>query len=310
MAFRYMNPGLASLLDSDCVATQVTGSQYSKTGVAFTQTNSAAGVTLPNLPVGDDFWARFDVYIPNAEGVICCLIPLNYYAGFRFYVSPPSWATVGFFSGTSSATTLKSGTPTELGIKLDAINTVVMHAVYGSQTESSFEFIINDQMFFSANRSIERSSAYASKARLYCNNSNVHFSNVIFSNEEILAKERVVALPVASTFTDMTAGASGIYIANGDNQQLLQSADVSNLVENFGANSAVTGIQVVGNPAYATGTGITILRGLSKSGGVISEHGTCDLTDDTSAVVVDGWGLSGVMLADLQNMQFGWKVGE
>ena len=108
----------------------------------------------------------------------------------------------------------------------------------------------------------------------------------------------------------MTAGTSGIYIADAVNQTLLQSVDVATLIENYGASSVVTGIAVVGNPAYKTATGLAALTGLSKNGTTVTEHGTCDLSDDTVAVISDGWSTENLTIADLQNMQFGWKAGE
>lgn len=314
MAFRYMNPGLVELLDSDCVATQVTGSQYSRTGVAFKQTGYMAGVTLPTFAEGDDFWARFDVYV-NGYSNFFLLIPRNMYSGIRFEYGPnssPTCKLYGFYNS-SSLSDIARGSASALGVRDGAINTFLLHVVYGNtSSESLLEVFINGEKFTrTPYAAIPYSVNYEAKARLYSSSSeSLYFSNVIFSNEEISPKEKVIALPVSSTLTDMTAGASGIYIADTVNQQLLQSVDVSELAENFGANSAVTGIQVVGNPAYATGTGITTLTVLSKSGGVVSEKGSYSLSDDTSAVVMDGWGLSGVTLADLQNMQFGWKVGE
>lgn len=69
MAFRYINPGYVSLLDKDVVASEVAGTTYSKTGVAFSQTNSSAGITIPNFAQGDDFWAKFDVYITKDSNI-------------------------------------------------------------------------------------------------------------------------------------------------------------------------------------------------------------------------------------------------
>ena len=90
--------------------------------------------------------------------------------------------------------------------------------------------------------------------KLYSGSANVYFANVIFSDTKISLKEQAVALPTSETVTDMTADENGIYIANAANQTLLQSVDLSSLIENYGASSAVTGIALVGNPAYTTGT--------------------------------------------------------
>ena len=137
-----------------------------------------------------------------------------------------------------------------------------------------------------------------------------YLSNLIISDEEISPQELVIELPISSTSTTMTAGASGIYCADTVGQTLLQTPDVSTLIANYGANSQVTGIEVVGNPAYGTGTGLANATGISRSGGSLAEHNTRELAlNDEEAHVSDGWKLSNMTIADLQNMQFGWKVG-
>ena len=108
----------------------------------------------------------------------------------------------------------------------------------------------------------------------------------------------------------MTAGNDGIYIADAADQILLQTPNVADLITAYGANSSITGIAVVGNPAYKTGEGITTLTGLSKASNVITEHGACALSNDSLSSVIDGWSLNNTTIADLANMQFGWKVGE
>ena len=72
MAFRYMNPGYVHLLNSDAQATQVTGTNYSRTGVAFSKTSSStAAITLPDFKQGDDFWGRFDWYLNRYSNFEC-----------------------------------------------------------------------------------------------------------------------------------------------------------------------------------------------------------------------------------------------
>ncbi len=308
MAFRYINPGLVSLLDGDCAATQVTGSQFSKTGAAFSQTNSSTGVTLPHFAEGDDFWARFDFYILADTAVnVFCHIPRNAQGGVEIHIRRDG-TIFGYYDGSSQQ--IAAGALTALGIKSDAINTVILHVAYGSSSEARLMVSLNGTAFYMAGRAISYSANYASKARLYSNSNGVYFSNVIFSDTEISPKEKVTMLPVRMTETNMAAGASGLYLADAAGQSLLQTPDVSTLINNFGASSAVTGIAVVGNPAYRTGTGITTLTGLSISGGSVAEHGTCNLSDDTTAAAMDGWSTENLTLSDLQNMQFGWKVGE
>lgn len=308
MAFRYINPGYIAFLDSDCVATEVANSTYSKTGVGFTQTNEKKGVTLPTFNIGDDFYIRFDAYIPNSSsGTIKICSPYTQRGGIKFYYpnSGNSYLYIYLASGDTSYI-LFNGTFANSGLIYGQINTIVVYVVSGAS--GSIDLTINNKHFALSNVSIQTSTNYQKNAIIYSDSATI--SNLIISDAEISPKERIIALPIGATQTDMTAGASGIYLADAVNQTLLQSADVSTLVENYGETSKVTGIALVGNPAYKTGTAITTLTGLSKSGGVVTEHAICELSEDTTAVIMDDWGMSGVTIADLQGMQFGWKAGE
>lgn len=315
MAFRYINPGYAALLDNDCVTEQVTGAPYSKTGVAFSQTKKNAGVTLLSFAEGDELWARFDAYITPA-GSSSELYFTSPNGSHGFFLSIPSSVTSTshsllwrIFSGSNNLI-LESGTAEKMGIKRGGINKFWCHIKFGSASDSLIEVLLNDRYFNGTGYAMNYVANYTKIATLYDTNIVTKFSNVIFSNEEISPKERVISLPTGATFTDMVAGASGLYIADAANQTLLQSVDVATLIENFGASSAVTGVVVAGIPAYKTAEGLATLISLSKSGGSVIEHGNFPLSSDSAAVVTDGWGLSGVTIADLQNMQFGWKVGE
>lgn len=308
MAFRYINPGYIAFLDSDCVATEVANSTYSKTGVGFTQTKDKKGVTLPQFNIGDDFCIRFDAYIPNSSsGTIKICSPYTQRGGINFYYpnSGNSYLYI-YLADNDTSYILFNGTFANSGLMHGKINTIVAYVVTGNS--GSVDLTINDKHFALSNVSIQTSTNYQKNAIIYSNSATI--SNLIISDAEISPKERIIALPIGATQTDMTAGASGIYLADAVNQTLLQSADVSALVENYGETSKVTGIALVGNPAYKTGTVITTLTGLSKLGGVVTEHGTCELSENTTAVIMDGWGMSGVTIADLQGMQFGWKAGE
>lgn len=306
MAFRYINPGYVSLLDNkDVVASEVAGTTYSKTGMSFSQTNSSAGITIPNFAQGDDFWAKFDVYITKLSDIYL-YVPRTNKCGMKLEINSygNTWLSYCFSNG--RATVIHGNNL----IKLNEVNTIVLHMKLGTAANSLWEVFINGTLYQETNYNMPYSTSYANYAILYATSANVYFSNIIFSNEEISSKEQCIALPISQTITDMTAGASGIYIADAANQTLLQSFDVAELIQSYGASSAVTGVALYGNPAYKTATGLANLTALSKAGGSVIEHDTVTLSGDSTAMIMDGWGLSGVSISDLQNMQFGWKVGE
>ena len=314
MAFRYINPGYVSLLDSDCVAVEVAGTSYSKTGVGFSQTNSTAGITTLQFTNGDDFWAKFDAYIPSESASnIYFFMPNSYSNGIEINLASKATSASYLYLqyGTSGRKQITNGVALNLGISQGKINTFLIHIKQGTSSTAQVNFWINGKEFSQSGYAMTYRDARPKIAILYSTNPNVIFSNIIFASEEISIKERAIALPINQTVTNMTAGASGLFIADAANQTLLQSVDVSTLIENFGASSAVTGIALVGNPAYATGTGITSLIGLSQSAGVSAvEHGTCALSEDTDAIILDGWSFENMTIAGLSAMQFGWKAGE
>lgn len=320
MAFRYINPGYVSLLDADSGATEITGTTYSKSGVAFylNDTNYNKGVTIENFSFEKDFWMMFDFYMGNnADATIYVYAPGGRQVGVGIRNSP-SWETpkVTIYAyclqGTISLANAR-GFDTikeQLGINVNAINTALFHVKYGGAGTGYIDISINNKKNWKYQGYEIDYTSTNKKVVFYAYDSQYAISNLIISDEEISPREKIIALPALSTETNMTFGANELYIANAANQTLLQTPDVAALIADYGANSTVTGVAVIGNPAYKTGTGITTLTGLSKSGGVITEHDPCNLSDDTSGSAISGWTLESTTIADLQNMQFGWKAGE
>lgn len=314
MAFKYINPGYVSLLDSGASEpTQIADKRRSKTGVAFTQINSNVGITLPDFKEGDEFWGKFDFFVPPPTSIIYInlYIPGTYDSGFYFSYPTSGNGTISLIQrANGSAPTMASGSFATIGFEWNAINTITFHAILGNSSTAKLEVFIGDNKFVSTGYGMPYLASYSKKARLYSDKYAVFFSNIIFSNEEISPKEQIITLPISQTITDMTVGEDGIFIADTANQSLLQSVDVTQLIENYGASSAITGIALVGNPAYKTREGLANLTALSKAGASITEYNTHNLSNDTSGGIVDSRAIENMTIADLQNMQFGWKVGE
>ena len=100
---------------------------------------------------------------------------------------------------------------------------------------------------------------------------------------------------------------TGIYTATATNQSLLSAVNVDALAEEYGSDSQVTGVALVGNPAYKTAEGLSSLTAFSKdSSGSVTEYGTYALDSDSSGVIADSQILTGKTISDLQNLKFGW----
>ena len=60
MAFKYINPGYANLLDTG-TGTAVEGTQYSRSGISFWQPKKERGIVLAEAPT--ELYGKFDVYL-------------------------------------------------------------------------------------------------------------------------------------------------------------------------------------------------------------------------------------------------------
>lgn len=303
MAFRYVNPGYIDFIEGTAryyiKQEDATGKSY--TGVGFTN----SGNNFVSVPANDEFWVKCEVFLAGNNGVsIGEFYSNSLKTGISCSLSS-SGPALYLYRNNSSSVTVASGL-SNMGVRTNAINSFWLHVKYGDSATAFVECTINHKSFRVDGAEIQKLSnpikltfvAYSP------------ISGIIISDKEISPRERIVPLPISAIETDMTAGASGIYVADNLGQTLLQSPDMLSLVENYGASSAVTGITVLGNPAYKTGSGMTTLTGITKAGGSIIEHGSCELyEDDTSAIVMDTWGLSDVSISDLQGMKFGWKSG-
>ena len=333
MSFKYINPGFIAFIGDTSQATEFLGYQYSKTGVAFTQSNryqsnGARGVYLPDFNSGDDFWAKFDFYMPcrtSGRSYTCCFIPnANTYGIYidrdGSTVKVEFTYTMGNSHNTLATGSITNGTvESNCGIKLNSINSVQMHVHYGAASSAYADICINNKKNFRSenynNKAISYNANVFNKQCLFYTYSQTSaddtpISNIILSNEEINIKETIIALPISANETDMTFDSdTGIYTANAANQTLMSAVNTDYLVNEYGSDSAVTGIALIGNPAYKTANGLTSLTAQSKENNVISDIETISLDDDTSAMILASQKISNKTITDLQNVQFGWKAG-
>lgn len=320
MAFRYINPGYGALTGDSSVETFENTTYNPSNGVAFQKYDSS--LTTIKIPMPQafttDIYGKFDLYFDSNSNSLFNF-SVGAFSTSNSFASDIYYRCIGVRIEESKVR-LSDGryydSSNRVSLKSFALNSIWFHWHFEEVISNSYgEMIVNDsdkittspqhsQFTFSSEKSFFITIPTAGNC-----GDKVFISNVIVSDEYISPKEKIIAIPTSQTITDMTAGASGIYIADAADQQLLQSVDVVKLIQDYGADSAITGIALAGNPAYRTAEGLAKLTALSKSGGVITEHDTIALSGDSSAAIMDGWGLSGVTIVDLQNMQFGWKVG-
>lgn len=306
MSFRYLNPGLISLVAENDNAAQTFDAEkiYSKTTLAFSQTDSSKALCYQNLLA--DAYIKFDFYRNggNSSGNFCIKITNANEYGF-------------YFGKNGICLANNSGTKSDYYSVNNGINKVWGHFhLTGDKATSYIEFKINDSETIT--REFSSDSWYgtafydnqATKFLLYASAA-ILFSNIIISDEYIDPKEQIIQLPISSTQTDMAFDTeTGIYTATAANQSLLSAVNVNALIEEYGSDSAVTGIALVGNPAYKTAEGLSSLTAISaNNSNIITEHGTYNLSDDTTAAIIDGQILTNTTISDLQGRKFGWKAG-
>ena len=317
MSYKIINPGYACLMKYPQQLTQYTDDfAHSKTGVCFKQISGC--VSRIDLPARDredqPIYLRVDAYVPN-DGTTA---KFNFTAPYTTYSIITTISTSGITTETTYLRTVGTGanevctrTYATDGLQGGSVVSLLYCFGYVGGSWTRWELSVNggplDQWLASFAGSSDFRPTRTTAGQEFAFDAD-YVSNLIISNEEILPGEQIVALPVSATNTGMTAGANGIYVADAVDQMILQTPDVSNLITAHGAASSVTGVCVVGNPAYKAGNGLTHITAVEQSGSVVSAHNTFALSDDTLASVGDYWSPSNLTLGDLANMQFGWKM--
>ncbi|AME02661.1 hypothetical protein [Selenomonas sp. oral taxon 136] len=305
MAFKYINPGYAELL-SVRGGTTVTGEQYSKTGISFWQTQMNRGLLLSEIPT--ELYGRFDVFLKNPTIVEDALVwvCIGYYNGIK--ISPDR--TVWDIEIRKDGRNIYSLSDTAGVIRTDAVNTLWFHIKQGKHADGIMHVMVNGyEIYHAQNEELWYAGDSEAKTVTLCSkSSDALLSNLILSNEEISPREQVIMLPVKETHTNMTDCGDGSYEATAANQELLQSVDTASLITQYGADSRVTGISLLGNPAYCTAEGLCALMALEKSGGNITEYGRHIAEQNPNSTVMDTRTVS-MTIAELSGRQFGWRAG-
>lgn len=304
MSFKYINPGYSKFLiqyDKSYMGDIVPTAAQSRTGVAFFNRNSSNTVQLPSTP--NEYWASCDFFYSN-------YLSISFGIGYCYCIISGS---VVYCANSRNTEIAKGGDDLEknTGIRRGKLNKLWVHVKAGAAGENLFEIAINSKRFSKifTDRSISASSSDFSCSGSSDGSSNVYFSNIIISDEEILPYETIVPLTVGNTVTDMEAR-SGTYVANAAGQVLYQTVDTSLLAGEYGSDAKVSGIAMIGNPAYEEDEYVTRLTTLTKKNNVVTEHDTLDLTADTDAMILSSFTLgTDTKISDLANMQFGWRAG-
>ena len=313
---KYINPGMAELLDVDG-GTTIESSLYNPlNGVALYQPTINEGVVLSDKLL--KIYGRFDVYIPapdsnteeNSAINVGCYNADGFH-GIRIIRGGSTYYNFHVIINGQKASS-KTYYINDSGINYDAINTVSFYIKGRSQSARDGEYTatFNGKRLFSVDGyNPWFNEEYECKQLvIHSTSGQMPLSNIILADAPFDLRERITAVPLGTPVTDMIDLGDGSYMAESAGQQILQTADVSSLISAYGGASPVTGIAVAGNPAYRTADGLTSLIAISKSNGTQTEHGSKTLRTSTAAGALHCHTVD-MTIADMVGMELGWKAG-
>ena len=324
MSFKYINPGYANLTiinDLTAIAT-IQDPSKSRTGVAYSNSVKNNYVWISPIAFaskGVEFWIKFDFYW-NASSSRKIYLSIGYPGSttitcyFNLYSNGDGGEIVlgdSYGARNWSVNTLQEVT----GLRPNAINTAWFHFITSSRygSDGCIELQLNQKKLSTNSTSayVEGSGYDYQKITLYDTYNGTSFSSILFSDEYLSPNERVVLLPVSSTVTDMESLQSGLYVADTASETLLQAVDTSALIQEYGSDTNVTGIALIGNPAYQVDDVIGNITALTKQNNVITDIEKITLSTSTDAMISSSFLMpTDTTITDLSNIQFGWRAEE
>ena len=315
--FKYINPGFAELLTFNGPNTFTTkNSDYNKlNGVSFS-TNANDEYNYVTIPANiAEIYCVFNIYFVERKHYSTPYFGVrfgsSYYencTGLLFYTSGPYATTLSLIACYNSNQSNKISISDYYNSGLQKIWLHIKRKVNEDDSNGIVEFSIDGGKTIITS---EFDKAITLYQNLLFRATGNYFSNIIISDEYISPKEQIIKLPISTTESDMTFDSeTGLYTATAANQSLLSAVNVNALAEEYGSDSQVTGVALVGNPAYKTAEGLSALTAFAKdSSGNVTNYGIHNLSDDTAGIISDSQALSNKTISDLRNMQFGWKAG-
>ena len=195
-------------------------------------------------------------------------------------------------------------------VRVKEICTVWFHIKPGENGNGVFHAIIDEREVCNMSNAYVGylTNSDANTIAILTKNDDILISNLILSDEDISPREQVVTLPVKATQTNMTDCGDESYEATAAGQEILQTVDTASLITQYGADSRVTGISLLGNPAYRTAEGLCALTAIEKSGGTVTEYRRHVVEQNPTSIVMDGRKTS-LRVSELSDRQFGWRAG-
>lgn len=137
----------------------------------------------------------------------------------------------------------------------------------------------------------------------YLNFDATKISSIIISDEPFPIAEKMVKVTAANTTGTMTANSDGSYTATEAGQSIMQTIDAAALEQKIGVGNTITGIALVGSPAYYDGEGLTKIAAMKGE----EEKAEVNLSTNTTNNALASW-KDNISQGNLDNISFGWKA--
>ena len=177
--------------------------------------------------------------------------------------------------------------------------------IVSDATNGVLKIIFDSKLIFSYEGNVMDGDDITSLYFSLSYNDCIYLSNLIVSDEPIRIAEKIISLPIASTTATMADNGDGSYTATEVGQSVMQTIDTAALEQEIGKGNVITGIQLVGNPAYFEGDGLTTVQAMR--GDVVKAEKALEV--DTDGTVTAGWAES-IGQDYIGNLQLGWKAAE
>ena len=291
MSFKYINPGYANLFDgtTDVSITQSTDPAFSKTGVSM---DIDAGYVYKKVNT-NEMWVRFDLYCTGPtysidviyfyDGNNYCCLDLHEIA-LDVYINNEKKEKNFFY--------LLQGT----------LRSFLVH-IKSSSNDGIFEVYVDGKLRYDFYGNILNGEQII-QVRLQTTRSNkVYMSNVILSDEYIAPTETIMPLPVLTKETTMKDNGDGSYTADEVGQKIEQTIDTDLLLTQINKYSTITGISLIGNPAYYDGSSLAHIA--STVDGKVKE--SIGISTNEIDGVISSYGCE-EELSYLKGKKFGWQA--
>ena len=329
----YVNPGYAELLGADSqYFTTVKDNTYSNNGVSFVKTINTEVVRTYGLESGKDYYVK-----------ICWYQKPSYRATFQIKISSLTYRT-STSNSSSAEIYLQIGSTVSFRAsrkQSDSSSYSIINAPWSDEPLSNFSNPVSqtNSLWFAFQPSVSRVRLYINslKGAIQFRTSGEYpvwqlplvfkmeisfsstktgvggagtpyFSNFIVSDQYIPPEAEIAIVPPSDIDTDMASLEGGKYRIDGNDQQLLMTPNMTDLLDTYSKSSQVYAIAPAGCPSEQSGSGELTLTGISQLGDTTTDHNSISAASIGEGFTIPWQAAEDMTLNDLNKEQYGFKT--